>query len=164
MQERQHPVNMEDPIHSPPSGRGARWALAAVALLFLATRIPLLRGGFGSDDDAWRNAANALRMFEEHRYVPSRAPGFPAYDAVLLTLILIGPVATNLASIAFQAIACWGVWWIERQAFPRPGLVAAALALAAPFAVTASQTMDYALSAALLTLCLLYTSPSPRDS
>ena len=38
-----------------------------IVVLILATRIPLLGGGFGSDDDAWRNAANALRMLEEHR-------------------------------------------------------------------------------------------------
>jgi len=163
---RQDPTNTEDPILSKNSGGvwgGAKWTTALIAVLFLATRIPLLRGGFGSDDDAWRNATNALRMLEEHRYVPSRAPGFPAYDVVLLTLVLIGPIATNLASIAFQAIACWGVWRIERQEFPRPGLVAAALALAAPFAVAASQTMDYALSAALLTLgCLFLIRRAPR--
>jgi len=135
-----------------------------VVVLFLAARVPLLRGGFGSDDDAWRNAANALRMLEEHRYVPSRAPGFPAYDLVLVLLILAGPIATNLASIAFQALACWGVLRIERRAgFARPGLVAAALALAAPFAVTATQTMDYALSAALVTLgCVFLIEGMPR--
>ncbi len=137
-----------------------------VVLLFLAVRVPLLRGGFGSDDDAWRNAANALRMLEEHRYVPSRAPGFPAYDLVLVLLILAGPVATNLASVAFQALACWGVYRIERRTgFARPGLVAAALALAAPFVVTATQTMDYALSAALVTLgCVFLIEGQPRGT
>lgn len=162
VRERQDPIRTEDAIPSQPgvAGRGdagSRWTVALLAVLFLAIRIPLLRGGFGSDDDAWRNAANALRMLEEHRYVPSRAPGFPAYDAVLIALVALGPIATNLASVAFQALACLGTWWIERRAgFARPGLVAAALALASPFAVTATQTMDYALSAAAITLAYLF--------
>lgn len=145
------------PTIRPRSGTGSRWTIAILVILFLAIRIPLLRGGFGSDDDAWRNAANALRVLEEHRYVPSQAPGSPAYDAVLIALILLGPVMTNLASVAFQALACAGVWWLERRAgFARPGLVAAALVGAAPFAVGATQTMDYALSAALLVVAYVF--------
>src|SRR6266542_3767104 len=82
---------------------------AALALLFAAvlllSRYPLLHGGYGSDDDAWRSVVSALHMRESGHYVPSRIPGYPLFEFLLVFLVPFGPFATNLASVLAQLAA-----------------------------------------------------------
>lgn len=70
-------------------------------LVILASRLPLIGGGFGSDGDAWRNAVAAFRMREVGHYVASRPPGFPVFESLLVPLVPLGWAATNaLAAVA----------------------------------------------------------------
>jgi hypothetical protein len=137
---------------APPAGAREREILlyAGLGVLFLASRAPLLAGGFGSDDDAWRNAVAALHSHLAGRYVPSRVPGFPVHEGLLVLLIPLGSLATNALSVLAQGVATCFLWRIARRlGLPAPGWIAAAFALAPSVWVQTSQTMDYALTLAL---------------
>ena len=137
---------------APPAAARARAILLSVGLgaLFLASRAPLLAGGFGSDDDAWRNAVAALHSHLAGRYVPSRVPGFPVYEGLLFLLVPLGSLATNALSVLAQGTATCFLWRIGRRLdLPASGWIAAAFALAPSVWVQTSQTVDYALTLAL---------------
>ncbi len=117
--------------------------LLGVALLL--TRVPLLGNGYGSDDDAWRNIVAALHMRAAGHYIPSRVPGFPVFEALLVLLSPWGWVATNAAAILAGAAAVWRFWCLLRRLEVRtPLLPALGFAFGAPMWVRVSQTMDYA--------------------
>jgi hypothetical protein len=137
---------------APRAGARGRAILLAAGLgiLFLASRAPLLAGGFGSDDDAWRNVVAALHSHLAGRYVPSRAPGFPVYEGLLFLLVPLGSLATNALSVLAQGTATCFLWRIARRlGLPAPGWIAAAFALAPSVWVQTTQTLDYALTLAL---------------
>src|SRR6266545_1053174 len=128
---------------------------AALALLFAAvlllSRYPLLHGGYGSDDDAWRSVVSALHMRESGHYVPSRIPGYPLFEFLLVFLVLFGPFATNLASVLAQLAAADSFRRVAAALhLPAPGTLTAAFAFSAAVWVTATQTMDYAFGLAFL--------------
>jgi hypothetical protein len=138
---------------APPAAARARAIQLSVGLgaLFLASRAPLLAGGFGSDDDAWRNAVAALHSHLAGRYVPSRVPGFPVYEGLLFLLVPLGSLATNALSVLAQGTATCFLWRIGRRLdLPASGWIAAAFALAPSVWVQTSQTVDYALTLALV--------------
>jgi len=123
----------------------ARFGAVALAVLFVLSRLPLLGAGFGADADAWINAVGAVHMREAGRYLPTRIPGFPAYEALLVLLIPLGPWATNGASVLAQAAAIAGFWRLALRIAPdRAAWATAAFAFGPPLWVDASQTMDYA--------------------
>ncbi len=128
---------------------------AALALLFAAvlllSRYPLLHGGYGSDDDAWRSVVSALHMRESGHYVPSRIPGYPLFEFLLVFLVPFGPFATNLASVLAQLAAADSFRRVAAALhLPAPGTLTAAFAFSAAVWVTATQTMDYAFGLAFL--------------
>ena len=136
------------------AGRMARHRLVLGVLLVavvLAGRVPLLGNGYGSDDDAWRNAVAALRMHAVGHYVPSRIPGFPVYEGLLVPLIPFGAVATNALSVFAGLVAAWFFLRAARRGGAKsPVWLAAAFCFSAPVWVEASQTMDYAVGLAFL--------------
>lgn len=111
----------------------------------MLVRVPLLGGGFGSDPDAWRNAVAALHSLEAGRYVPSRVPGFPLFEGLLVALVRFGPIATNGAAIA-AGLACIVLFarLLAEYRVASPGWVLAAFAFGPPLAVESVQTMDLA--------------------
>ena len=126
--------------------------MALIALALLATRLPLLAGSFGSDDDAWRNVVAALHGLSLGRYAPSRPPGFPVFELPLMAMVGWGPVATNLFAALAGLVSAWGLHGVAHRAGHRaPGLLAVGWALAPPLWVHATQTMDYALGLAFMT-------------
>lgn len=118
---------------------------ALLVAAFLASRIPLLGGGYGSDDDAWRNALAALRMRETGTYVPSRVPGFPVFEGILVFLHPLGWTATNAAAALAQLGAALSVaLTARRQGAPFPLGVGAAFLFLPGIWIETTQTMDYA--------------------
>src|SRR6266581_3623522 len=98
---------------------GRRWIVLVLALL--ASRLPLIGGGYGSDNDTWRNIVAAIHMHEAMRYVPSRVPGFPVYEGLLALLAPWGWIATNLASVAAEvAVASWFARLLTRLRVANP--------------------------------------------
>src|SRR5580765_7917805 len=77
------------------SGMPGWAATATFAAAVAVSRVPLVGGGFGSDDDSWRNAVAATRMHALGHYVPSRAPGFPVFETLLSVLVGHGWLVTN---------------------------------------------------------------------
>ena len=69
---------------------------------FLASRLPLLSLGYGSDERAWRSVVTALHMYAVRHYIPSRFPGFPLHDVLTTLLLPLGPLALVLAAVAAQ--------------------------------------------------------------
>ena len=135
-----------------PQARGPvrhRLRLAWVAMALLATRVPLLFGGYGSDDDAWRNIVAALHARDAGHYVPSRAPGFPLYEGLLTALAPGGSLVTNLAAVLAGIIALalfWGL--LEDLKVRNREWVWTAFAFGSAMWVEISQTMDYSLGLA----------------
>ncbi|HVP15518.1 MAG TPA: hypothetical protein VMS88_08225 [Terriglobales bacterium] len=131
------------------SGRAAWLVLFSVAVL--ASRLPLLGPGYGSDDDAWRNAVAAVRMRELGRYVPSRVPGFPVFERITAALVPWGWRATNAASIVAGLAAALLFFLVaERLRVRSPRWLALAFAFVGGMWVATAQTMDYAFGIALL--------------
>lgn len=119
------------------------------ALMFLL-RLPLLDGGFGSEEDAWGHVLNAFEMKEQGRYILSRLPGHPLYEALCLGLLnLVGARALwwNAASALAIAAAV-----VEFRAVLVHWKVPSSWALAAGFGalpvvwMAGTTSMDYAFS------------------
>ncbi|MFA6470224.1 MAG: hypothetical protein WCW35_15110 [Bacteroidota bacterium] len=69
-------------------------------LTVVASRIPLLFGGFGADGDAWRIAHTAHRLWTEGVYQVSRFPGFPVFEILQTPVIILGgSFASNLSTL-----------------------------------------------------------------
>ena len=121
--------------------------LAAVLL----SRLPLLGGGYGSDDDAWRNAVAGVHMRQLGHYLPSRVPGFPVFETLVAALAPYGPVATNAAAIVAELVAAALFLGLARRLrLNTPGWLAFGFAFGGAMWVAASQTMDYAFGIAFL--------------
>ena len=120
-------------------------AFTFFVLAFLASRIPLLGNGYGSDPDAWRNIVAALHVRAVGHYIPSRVPGFPLFELLLAALAPWGWQATNLVAALAQlgALAAFArVLDLRGVRDRRAALVA--LGFGAALWVHATQTMDYA--------------------
>lgn len=87
------------------------WAVLVavlVAVVVLASRLPLLGHGYGGDPDAWRAMWAAQRFLETGVYRPSRVPGFPLpefVDAVMLQVGLGSSLAVGMVSAVLSAVA-----------------------------------------------------------
>ncbi len=120
-------------------------------LVILASRLPLIGGGFGSDGDAWRNAVAAFRMREVGHYVASRPPGFPVFESLLVPLVPLGWAATNALAAVAGVVAVMVFMRVSRELkIPSPFWLTFAFAFSGVLWVYTTQTMDYTLGLALL--------------
>lgn len=120
-------------------------------LVILASRLPLIGAGFGSDGDAWRNAVAAFRMREVGHYVASRPPGFPVFESLLVPLVPLGWVATNALAAVAGVVAVMVFMRVSRELkIPSPFWLTFAFAFSGVLWVYTTQTMDYTLGLALL--------------
>ena len=143
-------VRTEKPAGSPPSIRSVVGTLV-LAVAFLASRLPLLSLGYGSDERAWRSVVTALHMRAVGHYIPSRFPGFPLHDGLTTLLVPLGPRALLLASIAAQLAAAVYFHRIARALrLPAPTAVTVAFAFSAALWVTTTQNVDFPFELALL--------------
>jgi hypothetical protein len=83
-----------------------------VLIIFLASRLPFLHPGFGTDPDAWRMVLSSKQIFETGQYSPSRLPGFPVPEFTYsLLLNLTGgkpsPILFNLITALFSLAAVY---------------------------------------------------------
>ena len=133
---------------------GRVWMLLLAA--FVASRLPLIGGGYGSDNDSWRNIVAAIHMREAGRYIPSRVPGFPLYEGLLALLAPGGWIATNLASVVAElAVAILFARLLVRLRVRSPVWPWLALMFGEMFWVRATQTLDYSFGLAFFLACLL---------
>lgn len=128
----------------------APWAGALLALGVLATHLPFVTPGYGTDTDAWKFASAIREMSLTGRYAASRLPGYPVVEFLSAPFARLGPWAPNTLS-ALAAAACA---WLAARLFARHGVRDALLAGAAfvflPAAfIAGTSSMDYLWSLAL---------------
>ena len=102
---------------------------ASVALLTLASRLPFLAAGYGSDWDAWRMAAASREIAASGVYVASRLPGHPLPELIGALIRGGGPLALNGAVALASALAA-GFFSLSWRALGGRSPLAAGLALA----------------------------------
>ena len=122
----------------------APWAGALLALGVLASHLPFVTPGYGTDTDAWKFASAIREMSLTGRYTSSRLPGYPVVEFLSTPLARLGPWAPNALS-ALAAAACA---WLAARLFARHGVRDAWLAGAAfvflPAAfIAGTSSMDY---------------------
>ncbi len=132
--------------------RQSTWVrLTALALVVALSRLPLLGGGYGSDDDSWRNMVAALRMRTLGHYVMSRPPGFPVFESLLALLAPFGWLATNGATALAGVVAALLFYRVAaRLGVHAPASLGLGFAFCGGIWITTSQTMDYAYGLALM--------------
>ncbi len=121
-----------------------RALVLAVAGIVLASRLPFLGPGYGSDPDAWRVANTARAIAANHRYQASRLPGFPVQELVSASLWRGGPLALNGVGALLTALgAGWFARSLRRLGTRDAGLAALALASTPAVYVASTSALDY---------------------
>lgn len=119
-------------------------AFAALAAVYVLSRLPWLGHGYGTDPDAWRVALTAHYLWDHGEYWPSRLPGYPLHEFVTAALIRGGAPATNLSTV-LASLA--GVWVFARLLaalrLPSRGLLTVTFAFAPLLWINSVTTMDY---------------------
>jgi len=119
-------------------------AFLALGALYVASRIPWLNLGYGTDPDAWRVALSAHHLLDAGEYLPSRLPGYPLHEFVTVPLVEGGWVWTNLSTVLVSLL---GVYLFARLAaelrLPARGALTVAFAFAPLLWINSVTTMDY---------------------
>lgn len=119
-------------------------AFLALGLVYVASRIPWLDLGYGTDPDAWRVALTAHHLLDTGEYLPSRLPGYPLHEFVTLPLVKGGWIWTNLSTVLVSLL---GVYLFARLAaelrLPSRGALTIAFAFAPLLWINSVTTMDY---------------------
>lgn len=110
----------------------------------LASRLPFLAEGFGTDPDSWRIALSALKFHQYNVYEVSRFPGNPVVEIANSWLLNSTPIFNNLATAILSAISVVLFFRVLvhfkiRQAF----LAALTLAFVPIFYLSSVTTMDH---------------------
>ena len=120
------------------------WAFLVLGIVYVASRIPWLDLGYGTDPDAWRVALTAHHLLDAGEYLPSRLPGYPLHEFVTAPLIKGGWVWTNLSTVLVSLL---GVYLFARLAaelrLPARGALTIAFAFAPLLWINSVMTMDY---------------------
>ena len=77
--------------------------LLLLIAIVLASRLPFLSAGYGSDPDAWRIAGAARVLGTTGEYVASRLPGYPVPEILYSLIWKGGPIALNLVTALLSA-------------------------------------------------------------
>lgn len=132
-----------------------RILLAAGALVVMASRLPFLGAGYGTDGDAWLTANAAERIAATGRYVMSRVPGHPVQELAYAAAPIREPLALNLLT-ALMSVVAFVAFAAAARRFGLRDYLAAALALVfvPVIYVTSTTSMDYVWALAFLMLSL----------
>ncbi len=121
-----------------------RWELWATAILILASRIPFLFDGYGSEEDAWALPMVAERIGTTGIYEVSRLPGHPFQELVYSSIWNSGPLGyilltlciSTLGMIAFQRA-------LQQLEIKTSALVALGIAITPMVYINSTNDMDY---------------------
>jgi hypothetical protein len=139
-------------------------AFAALAFAYVASRVPWVNHGYGTDPDAWRVALSATYLRDQSDYSPSRLPGYPLHEYITSAFVREGWVWTNLSTVA---IALAGVLvfaaLVRKLELPNRGALVIGFAFAPLLWINSTTTMDYMWALTFVLgayLALLYEAPS----
>jgi len=114
--------------------------LAAV----VATRLPFLWLGYGSDADAWRVAHSASELWHTGTYEPSRLPGYPLHEIISSPLVALGGAPLSNAGSLIACILLLIVWrQLNDSGSAHPTLLLVCLAFSPFVWKNSTATMDY---------------------
>ena len=131
-------------------------AFAALAAIYVVSRIPWLDLGYGTDPDAWRVALTGEYLLSEGEYFPSRLPGFPLHELVTLPLVRLGWVWTNLSTVLVSVAGVYLFARIVRElGLPYRGLLTLGFAFTPLLWINSVATMDYMWALTFLLACYL---------
>jgi uncharacterized membrane protein YqjE len=76
-----------------------------LGIIVLASRLPFLADGYGSEDDSWGLVLNARLMAQTGEYSFSRLPGHPVQEYLLMLMPNAGAFNMNMLSVLFSVIS-----------------------------------------------------------
>ena len=127
---------------SAPARERLTLVLAAVAVL--ATRLPWIGSGYGSDPDGYRVVIVARQIARSGVYEASRLPGFPAYEYLTALSAWSAPWVSNLVTALFSVASFVLFAVISRElGVRRYVLIALAFAMTPVVYLSSCCTMDY---------------------
>lgn len=143
----------------PPWWADGRRSVLLVAGVVLLSRLPFLGPGYGFDPDAWRLALAGHAIATGAGYTMSRSPGYPLVEYGHALLWRWGPVAVNLLSALFSALAaaCFARL-LHRLGSRDHALAAVALAFVPMVYINSASAMDYVWALAFVMASLLFAS------
>ena len=131
---------------------------AAVALVVLLTRLPLLGPGLGTDNDAWSVAAAARFIARTGQYKVSRFPGFPVHEYGAALLWGGSPWLLDATSALMCALSAALLAIVLRRAGSRDAALGAiAFAFVPTVFISSTSGMDYLWACAFLMAALVLT-------
>jgi hypothetical protein len=139
-------------------------AFATLALAFVASRLPWVDHGYGTDPDAWRVALSATYLRDHGNYSPSRLPGYPLHEFVTWLTVQHGWVWSNLSTVAISLAGVLVFALLVRKLdLPNRGVLVLAFAFAPLLWINSTTTIDYMWALTFLMgsyLALLYGAPA----
>jgi len=121
-----------------------RLTLALAALAVLATRLPWIGSGYGSDPDGYRVVIVARQIAHSGAYEASRLPGFPVYEYLTALSAWSAPWVSNAVTALFSVASFVLFAMIARElGVRRYLLLALAFAMTPVVYLSSCCTMDY---------------------
>src|ERR1700722_15874342 len=121
-----------------------RLTLALAAIAVLATRLPWIGSGYGSDPDGYRVVIVARQIAHSGVYEASRLPGFPAYEYLTALSAWSAPWVSNAVTALFSVASFVLFAMIARElGVRRYLLLALAFAMTPVVYLSSCCTMDY---------------------
>lgn len=119
-------------------------AFLTLALTVIASRIPFINIGYGTDPDAWRVGLTGYWLWEHGEYFPSRLPGYPVQELASAAVFQGGHLATNSLTLAVSLLGLWYFAAIVRHLqLPNRALLVVGFAFAPLLWINSMTTMDY---------------------
>ncbi|MGB2694209.1 MAG: hypothetical protein WBD55_03360 [Dehalococcoidia bacterium] len=117
---------------------------AALAVVYIVSRVPWLNMGYGTDPDAWRVALTARYLWDHGDYYPSRLPGYPLHEFVTALFIKGGWIATNLSTVLISLVGIYLFASLAKKLdLENRGALTIAFAFAPLLWINSVMTMDY---------------------
>jgi hypothetical protein len=129
---------------SAPASARERLTLVLAAVAVLATRLPWIGSGYGSDPDGYRVVIVARQIARSGVYEASRLPGFPVYEYLTALSAWSAPWVSNAVTALFSVASFVLFAIIARELGGRRYLlIALAFAMTPLVYVSSCCTMDY---------------------
>jgi len=139
-------------------------AFAVLGIFYFGSRIYWLDLGYGTDPDAWRVALTADYLWTDHKYWPSRLPGYPLHEFVTAGAVKWGWVWANLSTVFISLVGVYLFAWLAKKLeVSNRGALVLAYSFAPLLWINSVMTMDYmwALTFMLAAyLALMYRAPT----
>ena len=117
---------------------------AILLIAVIASRLPFLQLGYGSDADAWRVAHTASQLWHTGKYEPSRLPGYPLHELLVTPLVASGGALASNAGTLLGCLLLLLVWkQLTELETTHPSILIISLAFAPFVWKSSTTTMDY---------------------